>query len=255
MVEINLLPPQYRKQSQPNVWKYATWALLPVTAAALLIPWLMTSTKAGDLQKQIDAVQGDIDTLTPQRSEYSRLLAHQRELEQVTTIAQTLRDQKTYWSNDLAAFSAQIPANSGVGLTSMTVTSVAPATPAAPTPAPAPASAAGNTAYDGKAVRRQITLQGQATSEQAVINFLNTFENSPNFGVQFHGMQRDATSNTYTFNADVGVVGASSAAEEKAAADASAAPNAAAPGTAAPQATARAGAGAASPAAGGTNVK
>lgn len=198
MVEINLLPQQYRKQSQPNVWKYATWALLPITAAALLIPWVMTSTKTGELQRQIDAVQGDIDVLTPQKREHDQLVARQQELEKTTQIAQTLRDQKTYWSNDLAAFSQQMPASSGVALTRLAMVSMTPE-----------ALNAAHTKgfYIGKDVRREMSISGAATSQQAVINFLNTFENSPNFGVNFQNMQRNDATGQYTFNALVGVVG------------------------------------------------
>lgn len=204
MVEINLLPPQYRTQAQPGVLRYATWALLPITAAALLIPWVATATKTSDLQRQIDAAQGDIDAATPGKREHDRLVARQRELEQVTTIAQTLRDQKTYWSNDLAAFTAQVPADGSVSLTSLKMT---------PLSADALRSAQGNGQYVGKDVRRELNLTGQATSQQAVINFLNIFENNPNFGVKFNNMDRNEATDTYTFTANVGVVGAPTASE------------------------------------------
>ena len=201
VVEINLLPQQYRKQSQPNVWKYATWALLPITAAAMLIPWLMTANKTSDLERQIAAAQGDIDALEPQYNQHTQLLARQAELEQVTNIARTLRDEKTYWSNDLAAFSTQIPAGSGVALTKLTMT-------------PIQTTAATNTAtqYGGKTVRREMALTGKASSQQAIINFLNTFENNPNFGVKFQGMQHEEGTDTYDFTANIGVVGAPPAA-------------------------------------------
>ncbi len=223
VVEINLLPQQYRKQSQPSVWKYATWALLPITAAAMLIPWVMTSTQTSDIQRQIDAVQGDIDVLTPQKQEYDRLTTQQKNLQQVTTIAQSLRDQKTYWSNDLAAFSAQIPESSGVSLTSLKMMPLS-------NDALNTDHAAGR--YLGKDVRRELTLQGKATSQQAVINFLNTFENSPNFGVKFQNMQQDDASGTYTFSANVGVVGAAPLAAQQA--TTAAGTTATAPGTTPP---------------------
>ena len=35
MVEINLLPAQYRRQSAPSAWRYATYALVPLTVADL----------------------------------------------------------------------------------------------------------------------------------------------------------------------------------------------------------------------------
>ncbi|MFC5847344.1 fimbrial assembly protein [Deinococcus petrolearius] len=200
MVEINLLPAQYRRQSQPGVWKYATWALLPVAAVTMLGLWLATSSQAGRLQREIDAVQGNIDTLTPARQERDRLAARQRELEQVTTVAQTLRGLKTYWSNDLAAFSTQLAAAPGVSVSSLTMRTL---------DAGALATSQQSGVYAGKNVRRELDLSGAASSQQAVINFLNSYENDPDFGVNFRSLQRDAQSGDYTFAATVGVVGPS----------------------------------------------
>lgn len=198
MVEINLLPAQYRKQSQPGVWKYATWALLPVAAVTMLSLWIATSSQAGGLQREIDALQGNIDALAPAKQERDRLAARQRELEQVTTVAQTLRDQKTYWSNDLAAFSTQLSAAPGVALSSITMRTL---------DAGALATSQQSGIYTGKNVRRELDLAGAASSQQAVINFLNTYENDPDFGVNFKSLQRDAQSGDYAFAATVGVVG------------------------------------------------
>ena len=198
MVEINLLPAQYRKQSQPGVWKYATWALLPVAAVTMLSLWLATASQAGGLQREIDAVQGNIDTLTPAKQERDRLAARQQELEQVTTVAQALRDQKTYWSNDLASFSTQLASAPGVSVSSLTMRTL---------DAGALATSQGAGIYTGKNVRRELDLSGAASSQQAVINFLNTYENDPDFGVNFKSLQRDPQSGNYTFAATVGVVG------------------------------------------------
>jgi type IV pilus assembly protein PilN len=198
VVEINLLPAQYRKQSQPGVWKYATWALLPVAAVTMLSLWLATASQAGGLQREIDAVQGNIDTLTPAKQERDRLAARQQELEQVTTVAQALRDQKTYWSNDLASFSTQLASAPGVSVSSLTMRTL---------DAGALATSQGAGIYTGKNVRRELDLSGAASSQQAVINFLNTYENDPDFGVNFKSLQRDPQSGNYTFAATVGVVG------------------------------------------------
>ena len=107
MVEINLLPQQYRKQSEPSAWRFATYALIPVTVAAILIPEVVTATRAGDLRKQIDSLNGEVTALTPVNREFSELTREKTELEQITSIATQLREGKTYWTNDVAAFSAQ----------------------------------------------------------------------------------------------------------------------------------------------------
>ncbi|RJF73253.1 fimbrial assembly protein [Deinococcus cavernae] len=234
MVEINLLPQQYRKQSAPDAWKYGSVAAVAVTLAAMGVMWGLTSQNVRQLQGQIDSVQGDITALTPQKQKYDELVTQQQNLEKVTSVAQTLKGTKTYWSNDLAVFSREIPASSGVALTKLTMRDKKPEELT---------TDQGNGIFIGKAVRRELDLSGAASSQQAVINFLNTFENSPGFGVNFQGMERDDKSGAYTFNARVGIVGDSPAATATPAAPG------AAPGTAA---TAPAPAAPAAPA-GGTN--
>ncbi|GGL66207.1 hypothetical protein GCM10010840_00150 [Deinococcus aerolatus] len=209
MVEINLLPQQYRKQSVPSAWRYATYALIPLTVAAILIPEVVTATRVGDLNREIDALNGEIVALTPAKQEFDTLTAEARTLEQVTAIAEQLRAGKTYWTNDLAAFTAQLPGDSSLAVTSLTIRNMD----------------AGNLSslqqtgiYMGKAVTREIDLSGTATSQQAVVNFLKLYEDSPNFGVNFKSLQSASASGPeqsgtagaaqqYTFTASVGVVG------------------------------------------------
>lgn len=198
VVEINLLPQQYRKQSQPDAWKYASVAAVTATLATLGIMWALTSQNVRQLQGQIDSVQGDITALTPQKQEHDALVTQQQNLEKVTSVAQTLKGNKTYWSNDMAVFSREIPVSSGVALTKMSMRDKRPEELT---------QDQSNGLYAGKAIRREMDVSGTATSQQAIINFLNTFENSPNFGVNFQGMQQDENTGSYTFNARVGIVG------------------------------------------------
>lgn len=197
MVEINLLPQQYRQQSAPDAWKYGTVAVLTASLVAMGIGWALTNQNVRQLQGQIDAEQGTITALTPQKQVHDQLVADQQNLEKVTSVAQNLRDNKTYWSNDLALFSREIAAGSGVSLTKLTMKDKS---------ANELSSDQAGGVYVGKQVRREMTLTGQAASQQAVINFLNTFENNPGFGVNFQGMQQDDQTKNYTFTAKVGLV-------------------------------------------------
>lgn len=221
MVEINLLPQQYRKQSAPSAWRYATYALIPLTVAAILIPEVVTATRVGDLNREIDALNGEIVALTPAKQEFDTLTAEARALEQVTAIAEQLRAGKTYWTNDLAAFTAQLPGDSSLAVTSLTIRNL---------DAGNLSSLQQNGIYMGKAVTREIDLSGTASSQQAVVNFLKLYEDSPDFGVNFKSLQAaDGAAQTgpaessaaqngaespapqYTFTASVGVVGAAPA--------------------------------------------
>ena len=197
MVEINLLPQQYRKQSEPSAWRFATYALIPVTVAALLIPEVMTATRAGDLRKQIDSLNAEATALAPVNREYGQLTTEKTQLEQITAIANQLREGKTYWTNDLAAFTAQLPTGSGVAVKSMTIKAL---------DANALSSLQQTGVYSGKNVGREIDLTGSASSQQAVVTFLRTFETNPNFGVNFRSMQSDGETGQYSFSASVGIV-------------------------------------------------
>ncbi len=204
MVEVNLLPQQYRKQSEPTLWQPAAVGVVVLTALILIGMEVATGTKVGNLNKELDSVNGEIAALTPAAQEYGRLTQEKNQLTQVTAIAVQLRDAKTYWANDIASFTAQLPSSSGVALQSMTIR---------PLEAGALASQQQNGVYTGKNVTREIELSGSASSQQSVVNFLRTFENNPNFGLNFRSMQAEGETGRYTFNATVGIVKAASAAE------------------------------------------
>ncbi|MDV6374949.1 fimbrial assembly protein [Deinococcus arenicola] len=224
MVEINLLPQQYRKQSVPSAWRYATYALIPLTVAAILIPEVVTATRVGDLNRTLDALNGEAAALTPAKREFDSLTAEAATLAQVTAIAEQLKSGKTYWTNDLAAFTRQLPDDGSMAVGSLTIRDL-------------DASGLGtlqqNGIYIGKAVTREIDLTGTATSQQAVVNFLKSYEDSPDFGVNFKSLQsaapaagplligqgrgtqgqaaqsqaQEAQARQYTFTASIGVVG------------------------------------------------
>ncbi|GGL04130.1 fimbrial assembly protein [Deinococcus radiotolerans] len=197
MVEVNLLPQQYRKQSEPTLWQPAAIGVAVLTALILLGVEVATATKIGNIKKELDSVNGEIAALTPADREFRQLTQEKTELQQVTAIAGQLRDAKTYWTNDLASFTAQLPGGSGVALKSLTIR---------PVDATNLASQQQNGVYTGQNVTREIDLSGSASSQQAVVNFLRTFENNPNFGVNFRSLQSEGETGRYTFNATVGIV-------------------------------------------------
>lgn len=215
MVEVNLLPQQYRKQSEPTLWQPAAVGLAVLTALILVGVEVATATRVGNLKKDIDSVNGEIAALTPADREFKALTQEKTQLTQITAIAVQLRDAKTYWTNDLASFTAQLPGGSGVALKSMTIR---------PLDAAALATQQQNGVYTGKNVTREIELSGSASSQQAVVNFLRTFENNPNFGVNFRSLQSEGETGQYTFNATVGLVKGDAAAPTTPADGAPAAP-------------------------------
>ncbi|GGJ80503.1 fimbrial assembly protein [Deinococcus aquiradiocola] len=208
MVEINLLPAQYRKRSDPGLWRYGTLALPLVTLLGVGLFTVIQATRLNNINKDIDAANGQITALEPAKKEYDDLNRQKTDLQKVTEVSSTLQSSKTYWSSDLARFVNALPSGGGVALTNMTVRAV---------DSNAQTNLSQQGLYNGKAVTKEFDLTGQAASSQSLVNFLNSFENNPSFGVNFKSAQRanapvgasaaEIASQPYTFTATVGLVG------------------------------------------------
>ncbi|SEJ22979.1 type IV pilus assembly protein PilN [Deinococcus reticulitermitis] len=192
MVEINLLPKEYRKQTQPDVWRYASIGVAGLTTVLLAGWFVIVSGSTSRLSEQSAELQRQIDALTPAKQEGDRLQARKTELEQVTAVALQLRDQKTYWSNDLANFTGNVPRTVVIRTLSMAGT---------------PANPASAVAFGGRPVQRQLEISGVGRSQDAVSQFIKVYESDPAFGVDFRGMQRQEETGTYAFTASIGVLG------------------------------------------------
>lgn len=215
MVEINLLPAQYRKRSDPSLWRYGSLALPVLTVLGILAFTVAQNTRLGNIQASLDETNGQISALASAKREYDDLNRQKTELQQVTLVSSSLQASKTYWSSDLARFVNALPTGGGVALSALTVKAVDSNTLT---------NYAQQGLYNGKPVSKEFELTGQAASSQALVNFLNSFENNPNFGVNFKSAARQtATGNTtsatatptnvpYNFSATVGLIGQATAA-------------------------------------------
>lgn len=214
MVEINLLPAQYRKRSEPSVWRYAAMALPVATVLGIVIFSAVQGTRLGNIQRELADNTGQIDGLAATKSQYDALLLQKTDLQKTTDVSKTLQASKTYWSSDLARFVNALPTGSGVALSALNMKAV---------DSNILANYTQQGLYNGKPVSMEFDLTGQAASSQSLVNFLNSFENNPNFGVNFKGAQRTTTAvsapgsltttsqpdgaSTYSFTATVGLIG------------------------------------------------
>ena len=189
MVEINLLPQQYRRRSEPNVWLYASLAVGVATLLIIAVPEIIVGTSVGNLQKRLEDQNGQISALNETvRPEYAALTTQRNDLMAVSQTAKSLSEGKTYWSTDLARFVGQLPQSGGVALTSLNMTAPAPTTPAL---------------YNGQPASKEFDLSGNVSSPAALVNFLNAYEQGQ-YGVNFKNTQRDLASGNYSFSATVG---------------------------------------------------
>ncbi len=220
MVEINLLPAQYRRRSDPGLWRYGTLALPLAAVLGVVIFSVIQNTRLGNIQAQLDENNGVIASLESAKREYDDLNRQKTDLRKVTEVSRTLQASKSYWSSDLARFVNALPTGGGVAMSALTVRTV---------DSNAQTNLAQQGVYNGKAVTKEFDLTGQAVSSTALVNFLNSFESNPNFGVNFKSAQRAtpspnltvpgsaaaslaAASAPYLFNATVGMIGQATAA-------------------------------------------
>ncbi len=187
MVEINLLPQQYRKRTEPNLWLYAGAAAVAVTLLAIAIPEIVVGTQVGNLKSQLDDANGQISAIeSSDAPEFRRLTDSKNRLTAISQTAKSLSSGKTYWSTDLAKFVGQLPQSGGVALSSLNMH-----------------QAANNTLYNGKPANKEYDLSGTALSTGALVSFLNAYDQD-NYGVNFKNTQRNAQTSDYAFTATVG---------------------------------------------------
>lgn len=187
MVEINLLPAQYRRRTEPNVWLYAGVAVVAVTLLAIAIPEIVVGTQVGNLQKRLDDENGQISALESSVApEFRSLTDNKARLTAISQTAQSLSSGKTYWSTDLAKFIGQLPQSGGVALSSLNMH-----------------QAADKTLYNGKPISKEYDLSGTALSTSKLVSFLNAYDRD-NYGVNFKGTQINTQTSNYDFTASVG---------------------------------------------------
>lgn len=196
MVELNLLPKSQRKRSEPTFWTPAAIALIPLTAAILAVPTLQIMGKINAAVSEKQNLESQISALAPDKKKFDDLTAKKQRIEAVTNVSQQLKNNKSYWSNDISDFTAQMPTGNGIALKSMNITM----------PAPGQATDATTT----KPVSREFVVQGSATSQQSVVNFLKAYENNPRYVVSFNNMSSEKNeekgTQLYGFGAKIGLV-------------------------------------------------
>lgn len=185
MIDINLLPPEYQRQSGANGWRTAAYIMVPVTLLIMLVPSLVLQSQLSGLQGQIDAANGEISALTPAKAEFDALTRQRNDLLKVTDVARALAGSKTYWSSDLARFVNAIPTTGGVAISGLVMRS---------DDSNAQTNLKLQGLYNGKVVSKEFDLTGTASSQEALITFVKSFETNPDFGVNLKSLQRNAGS-------------------------------------------------------------
>ncbi|WP_038058059.1 competence protein [Thermus amyloliquefaciens] len=201
MIRLNLLPKNLRRRIEPGWWRLAAGVFALLTLSLLGVLHYTAYTELTLAQQERDALQAEVEALKPFIAEQNRLQQERRTLEALLAIREGLKQNFVPWSEYLAAFIRQIPQEGGrlpVALRSVGTRAV---------PAEEATQMAQAGTFDGKRVRVEFTVQGEALNQNALVNFVRAFETSPRFGIEFQGASLDQNRGLYTFSARVGLVG------------------------------------------------
>lgn len=202
MIKLNLLPKNLRRRVEPGWWRLAAVMVVLTVLGVVAFFHLSTLSQIQALENQRDQLQVEVDVLRPFIAEQNRLVQQQRELEQLLAVRNQLRERFVPWSDNLAQVINQIPREGrrfGVALRSIGTKTLTPQEIQ---------SNAQNGIYDGKPVNVEFNLQGEAIGQNALIRFVEAFETSPRFGINFQSASLDQQRQLYTFGATIGLVAA-----------------------------------------------
>lgn len=185
---------------EPGWWRLAAILFALAVFGALGLLHYSAQSQLAALRLERDTLKAEVEALAPFIAEQNRLNQERRTLERLLAIRERLRKDFVPWSDYLAQFIRQIPREEGrlpIALKSVGTRLLSEEE------AKRQAEAG---AYDGKPVRVEFSLQGEAMSQAALVRFLRAFETSPRFGVSFQGASLDPARRVYTFSATVGLV-------------------------------------------------
>ena len=200
MIKLNLLPKNLRRRVEPGWWRLAAAAVVLAVMGTVAFLHLSTLSRVQALENQRDQLQVEVDVLRPFIAEQNRLNQQQRELERLLAVRNQLRERFVPWSDNLAQVINQIPREGrrfGVALRSISTKALTPQEIQ---------SNVQNGLYDGKPVSVEFNLQGEAVGQNALIRFVEAFETSPRFGINFQNASLDQNRQLYTFGATIGLV-------------------------------------------------
>jgi type IV pilus assembly protein PilN len=201
LIRLNLLPKNLRRRVEPGWWRLAAAIFALVVLGTMGVLHYTAYTELTLAKGERDALKAEVEALKPFIAEQNRLEAERKALEALLAIRENLKKGFVPWSDYLAAFIGQIPREGGrfpVALRSVGTQALSEEE--------ADRQAQGG-AFDGKRVRVVFNVQGEALNQAALVRFVQAFETSPRFGIEFQGASLDPQRGLYTFSARVGAVG------------------------------------------------
>ena len=198
MIKLNLLPKTLRKRVEPGWWRLTAIIFPLVIFAIVAMIHMSTLAKIKQLESERSQLQAEVAILQPYIKRQRELNQRKAELEQIIRVDQEIKANFISWSDNIAKLINQIPRRNGsfeVTLRSINTNAISPDNRA---------RMASQGLYDRKPIAVEFTVQGESKDDESLIRFVDAFENSPEFGINFQRGSRNE-SGGYSFTATIGI--------------------------------------------------
>jgi type IV pilus assembly protein PilN len=192
--DLNLLPKDLRERTAPDPWHVGAVALAVVAALLVGIQSNGVSSEQSELEVQAAELQAEAARYRPFIEEQNSLNTQLQELDQDIKVAQAVAGLYMPWSDYLTYFLNSIPTSQGrleVSITSQIGISLA---------------GRNDVAQMKKPVKVVFAFNADAVSERAWKDFVEHFENSPEFGIISSSARPGDKTGYWTFDARIGLI-------------------------------------------------
>ena len=200
MINVNLLPKNLQRRREPGYWRLIA-VVFPVLVLAVIG---MLQFSVMQSEQQLTETKGErevrLELLRPFVEEQNELQARQRELDELISIANAVREGRIVWSEQIFAMLETLPAQGGaldsrIAFDQLDMRALEPS---------AQDRLAVDNTYEGVEVVAEMEIQGTAGSTEILADYIRQLQASPRFGVSFRDASRESDSDLYTFSLTVG---------------------------------------------------
>jgi len=197
LININLLPKNLRRVREPGYWRILA-VLFPILVLAIAggMQYFANAT-ANNLQREKLAREDQLALLQPFLREQRDLISRQQQLNQLISVAQSVRQNNITWTSEIAGLLETLPVGGGevpvIDFQSLAMQSVVP-----------PRSDPNR--YEGRPVIAEMNVSGSVVDTEVLAQFIRALENSDSYGVLFQNAQRQGEDELFNYSLTVGAV-------------------------------------------------
>lgn len=198
MININLLPKNLRRVREPGYWRILAVAFPLLVLSIIFVMQFLAFQTVQNLERQVAERTDVLETLRPAIAERTALIARQRQLNQLITIRNQVRQNRVVWTNEITAMLETLPSGTVNG---RPVIDFANLTMRAVVPPRADANR-----FEGAEVIAEMTVSGTADGSDILAEFVRALEDSTQYGVLFQNANRQPDSDFFNYSLTIGAL-------------------------------------------------